>query len=145
MTRTRWPADLSLIAKRLEGGEPRDGDGRGLLEAEIRRLEGKVVRWRAGVFGEGALAPSEHLVTGPESGHVLADRLHGPGDVHAQGGDLGLAQPEGWDNDADQVRQAGHDVPVAPMQASRLDLQQHLVVGSSWCRRKPSPQVAVAG
>src|SRR5918993_1949213 len=43
--------------------------------------------------------------------------------------DLGLAQPERRDHQADHVGQAGHDVPVAPMQASRMDLDQHLVVG----------------
>jgi hypothetical protein len=50
-----------------------------------------------------------------------------PGDVHAPNADLGSAQPEIGDNDADQVRQAGHDVPVASVQASRTHPDQHLV------------------
>jgi hypothetical protein len=112
----------------LEGGEPRDGHDRGLLEAEVCRLGREVVLASAGVLGEGAVAPAEHLITGPEPGHLGADRLDAPGDVHAQHGDLGLAQPQRRHNDADQVRQAGHDVPVAPMQAGRVDLYQHVVL-----------------
>lgn len=121
--------DLAHVPKRLEGGEPRDGDGRGLLEAEVGWLGRELVLWRAGVLGEGAVAPAEHLVTRLEPGHLAADRLHTPGDVHAQNGGLGFPQPEGWDNDADQIGQAGHDMPVAPMQASRLDPHQYLVAG----------------
>ena len=119
--------DLAHVPKRLEGGEPGDGDGRGLLEAEVGWLGRELVLWRAGVLGEGAAAPAEHLVTRLEPGHLAADRLHAPGDVHAQDGGLGFPQPEGWDNDADQIGQAGHDMPVAPVQTSRLDLYQYLV------------------
>src|ERR671918_648956 len=40
------------------------------------------------------------------------DCLDGSGDIHAPNGDLGPAQPEAGDHDADQVGQAGHDMPV---------------------------------
>jgi hypothetical protein len=59
---------------------------------------------------------------------VLADRLDAPGQVHAPNGDLGFAQPKRWDNDADQVGQAGHEVPDAPVQAGRVHPDQDLVV-----------------
>jgi len=119
--------DLAHVPERLQGGEPGDGDSRGLLEAEVGWLGRELVLWRAGVLGEGAVTPAEHLITRLEPGHLAADRLHTPGDVHAQNGGLGFPQPEGWDNNADQIGQPGHDIPVAPMQASRLDLHQYLV------------------
>jgi len=43
----------------LEGGEPGDGDGRGLLEAEVVRLGRQLVLWSNRVLGEGAVAPAE--------------------------------------------------------------------------------------
>ena len=54
--------DLALVAKRLEGGEAGDGDGRGLLEAEVGRFGREVVLWSAGVLGVGAVAPAEDLI-----------------------------------------------------------------------------------
>jgi hypothetical protein len=64
-----------------------------------------------------------------EPGHLLADRLDAAGEVHAPNGDLGSAQPHGWYQEADEVGQAGHDVPDAPVQPGRMDPHQHLVVG----------------
>ena len=61
------------------------------------------------------------------TGDPAADRLDGPGDVHAPDGGLGLAQPHGRDHEADQVGQAGHDMPVAPVDAGRPHPDQHLV------------------
>jgi hypothetical protein len=45
---------------------------------------GASLRSGARVLGEGALADTEHLVAGLEPGHVLADRRHDPGQVHAR-------------------------------------------------------------
>src|ERR671936_599642 len=76
--------------------------------------------------------PAEHLLTRLEPGHGATDGFHGPGEVHAQHGDLGPAQPKARDHDADQVGQAGHDVPVPPMEAGRMHLNQDLVAGGHW-------------
>ena len=85
-----------------------------------------MVRGGEGVLGEGAVAPAEHRVPGLEPGHLAPDRLHGPGEVHAPDRDLGLANPKP-DDQTDQIRQAGHDMPVAPVQAGRMHLHQDLV------------------
>ena len=85
--------DLAHVANPLERGEPGDGHDRRLLEAEGRRLGREMVLASTGVLGQGAVAPAEHLVTGPEPGHPCADRLDAPGDVHAQNGTLGLPSP----------------------------------------------------
>jgi len=71
---------------------------------------GEVVLGDAGVLGVGAaVGPAEHLVARLEPGHGAAHRLDVHGQVHAPNGDLGPAQLEGWDDDADQIWQAGHD------------------------------------
>jgi hypothetical protein len=52
-----------------------------------------------------AKAPSsdtEHLIAGLEPGHILADRLHDPGHVHAL--NLGLGCPEPATSEAYRVR-----------------------------------------
>src|SRR6266571_2338505 len=71
----------SCTANGLEGGVTGDGHGRGLLEAEVRRLGREPVRSGARVLGEGAVAGAEHLVTRVAPGRVGADRLHAPGDI----------------------------------------------------------------
>src|SRR5512132_2037934 len=54
---------------------------------------------------------SSRTPRGPaEPGHGAAHRLDVPGQVHAPNGDLEPAQLEGWDDDADQIWQAGHDM-----------------------------------
>jgi hypothetical protein len=83
--------------------------------------------WGARVLGEGALAGAEHLVAGLEPGHVVADRLHHAGHVRTWNGGLGRAEPKA--REAYRVRQARHDVPDAPVHASRMHSYQHLVVG----------------
>jgi hypothetical protein len=60
------------VAKALHGGESGDGDDRGLLEGEIRRLGHERVLTGAGVLSEGTLADSEALVADHEPGHVCA-------------------------------------------------------------------------
>jgi hypothetical protein len=88
-----------------------------------------VVLGHADVLGVGTgVAPAEDRVARLEAGDVPADRLDAPGEVHAANGDLGPAQPQGRDDDADQVRQTGHDVPHAPVEAGRVHPHQHLAV-----------------
>ena len=45
-----------------------------------------------------------------EPGHVPADRLHLPRDIHAADRHLGFTQPESWNNQPDHVGQTRHDM-----------------------------------
>jgi hypothetical protein len=69
---------------------------------------------------------AEHLVAGPEAAHVLADRLHDPGHIHARDGVLRCA--ESVSEEAKQVRHALHEVPHAPIHARRPDSHENLAV-----------------
>jgi len=62
----------------LQGGQAGDGDHRRLFEGEVHQLGRELVLKRACVFGERALADAERLIARPESGYILADRLHDP-------------------------------------------------------------------
>ena len=119
-------SNLPLVANGLEGGVARDGDGRCLLEGEVRRLGREPVRAGAGVLGEGAVAGAEHLVPRLKLGHVLADRLDASGDIETANGVLGRAEPEA--RDPDQVRQPCHQVPDALVDPGRVHPDKHLVV-----------------
>ena len=73
-----------------------------------------------------------------EPGHGLADRLDAACDLPAPDSVLRTAEPV--TQQPHRVRQAGHDVPGAPVHAGRVHPQQHLARRrSSAC---PSPQVA---
>jgi len=87
-------SNLPLVANGLEGGVARDGDGRCLLEGEVRRLGREPVRAGACVLGERASAGAEYLVAWLKLGHLLADRLDASGDVEAANGVLGRASPK---------------------------------------------------
>ena len=119
--------DLGHVAQCLQGGQAGDRDGGGLLEAEVRRLRSELVLRGDGVLREGSLADAEHLVAGGEAGHVLADRLHDPGQVHAQ--DRVLRRPDPVPRDADRVGQSRHQVPDATIHPRGMDAHQDLVVG----------------
>jgi hypothetical protein len=99
-----------------------------LLEAQVRRL-GRESVWGCGrILREGAVAGAEHLVANLELGHLPADRLDGPGDIHAANTDLGSSESEA--DDAEQVRQAGHDVPVTDVDPSRVNADEHVVIAN---------------
>ena len=124
-SRTAWSAVEPEMASTAACSKPRfAGRGASLPSAS------------AGVLGEGALADAEHLVARPEPGHVRADRLDDPGQVHARDGDLGRAHPEA--HEADRIRQAGHDVPDAPVDAGRAHTDQHLAVSDRGRATSPS-------
>ena len=61
-----------------------------------------------------------------EPRHVAADGLHDAGQVGAENGVLRRAQPVA--REPYRVRQAGHDVPDAPIHAGRVHAYEHLVV-----------------
>jgi len=73
--------DPALVAKRLHGRAPGDRHRRRLLERYIGRLfQQHRVLTDADVLGECSpvFEAAEHLVAGPELGHVLAHRLDRP-------------------------------------------------------------------
>ena len=53
---------LRVVAKELERGAGGHADGGGLFEGEIGRLRDELILGCPGVLGEGAGAPTEHLV-----------------------------------------------------------------------------------
>jgi hypothetical protein len=66
MTSTRSPySDLRVIANRLQRREPRDRDGRRLLEVQVHRLRGEAVAAATGVLGKRAVAGAEDLIADP--------------------------------------------------------------------------------
>ena len=119
---------VSLIAQRLEGDEPGQGDRGSLLEGEVCRLQGQRVLVRRGVIGERADAPAEDLVTGLEPRDLAADRLDLSRDVRPADFVLRAAQPVDRSGD---VRQPVHDRPVGRIDARRADADQHLVVADA--------------
>ena len=102
------------------------GHGGGLLEAQVRRHARELVRFRGGVLGERSPACPEHRLARFESRHLRTDRLDDPGQLRTQPGDLRPAQPVA--GGPEQVGQAGHDVPRAPVQAGRTDAHEHLFI-----------------
>lgn len=101
--------DAPVVAQGLKGGQAGVGDGRRLFEGEVRGLRRELVLRRARVLG--VRADAEHLIAGPQTGHVPSEGLHDPGHVHARHGVLRGA--EAVAEQAYQVRQARHEVPHA--------------------------------
>ena len=89
------------------------------------------------ILGEGAVAPTKHLITRLEPGRVFANRFDTASDVHPQRGDLWFAQPESGNNEANHVRKAGHHMPDAAIQASRMHAHQYLIIGGHRLRDLP--------
>ncbi len=96
-----------------------------LLEGDVGRLVGQFGLGRTGVFGVGAVRNAEHLITGSEPGHGVADGDHSPGDIEAEHRVLGFGESEA--GEANQVRQSGHEVHHSPIETRGLDLDQDLV------------------
>src|SRR5664280_222910 len=87
----------------------------------------KLVLASAGVLREGTRSDAEHLIAGPEPSHILTDRLHNPGHIHARDAVLGRTKPIA--REAYRVRQPGHDMPHPTVHTGRMHAHQHLVVG----------------
>jgi hypothetical protein len=119
---------LPLVAECLEGGEAGGGDSRRLLEAEVRGLGRDLVLPSGGVLGEGAGGDAEHLIAGLEPRDILADLLDATCRINAPDPGLGPAEPEA--QDAEQVRQTRHDVPVADVRTRRVNAEQHLAAAN---------------
>src|SRR5213079_2576368 len=95
-------SNLALVAQSLEGCRGRGGDGRGLREAEVRRLGREPVRSRARVLSEGAATRPEHLLPRLEAGRLLANRLDNPRHVATGNAVLGRAHADA--RDPEQIR-----------------------------------------
>jgi hypothetical protein len=132
MINTDCPA---TVAQALKGGARGGGNGRRLLEAEIRRLGRQHTAAAdaalagssgAGVLGEGAAAGAEHLLPRLKLRHVLAHRLDAPGDVPAHDARLRPAQPEA--HQAHEVGPAGQQMPHIGTDAGCPNAYKHFVV-----------------
>ena len=77
-----------------------------------------------GVLGEGAGGDAEHLIARLEPRDILADLLDATRRIDAPDPGLGPAEPEA--QDAEQVRQTRHDVPVADVCTRRVNAEQHV-------------------
>src|SRR5919112_599210 len=82
----------SMVPQGLQCDRAHDGENRGLLEGEVRRLGRELVLPSTNILGVGALSDAEHLIAWLEPAHVLADRLHDPGHVRADDGVLGRSE-----------------------------------------------------
>ena len=116
----------AAVAQRLQRGDGGDGNGGGLLEAQVRRHPRQLVRSRRGVLGERRAAGAVYRLARLESRDLAADRLDDPGELRAEAGGLGPAQAEA--GNADQVGQPGHDVPRAAVKPGRADAYEHRLI-----------------
>ena len=112
-------------AQALQGGEPGNRDGRGLLEAEPGRFVRQLAGPGGGVFGEGAAGDAEHLLTGPEPGDAGAGRHDRA--RHVQPGHGVLRPTQAKAQQPHEVGLAGHQMPGAPVHPGRPYLHQDLV------------------
>jgi hypothetical protein len=131
--RLAW-LDPAGVPQGLEGREPRDGQGGGLLEAEVGRLRCQLALGDRGVLGKGSVAPAEDRITRLQLGHVAADGLNAPGHVEAWNRVLWIGQsvPQAGD-----IWQALDRQPVPFPAGSRVHPDQHpifvITAVSKWC------------
>jgi hypothetical protein len=118
--------DLPGVAERLEGREPGDGHGRGLLKGEVGRLQDELALGDRGVLGKGAVAPAEDRITWLQLGHPGADRLDAAGHVEAWNIVLWVGEPVAQAGD---IGQALDRQPVTFPDGRRAYLDQHGIVG----------------
>jgi hypothetical protein len=80
--------EVAVVAKALERGDRRHGNGGRFLERQAGRLRGHDGHGYGNVFGKAAVAVVQEVgvdvVPRLEPGGVAADRLHLPGDVNAE-------------------------------------------------------------
>src|SRR5215470_9845596 len=86
----------------------------------------------ADVFGESSpiIKAAEHLIPGPQPGHVTAHRLDRPGHVSAEPAGAGPGPGQSRQS-PDQIRRATHEMPVQRVDRRRPNPDQHLVVTDS--------------
>jgi len=77
----------------LQGSECCYRYGRRLLEREVGWFQHQCLFGLTHIFGEGAGAPAEDLLTWLKLRHVSANRFNLPGQINSQACDLWFAQP----------------------------------------------------
>ena len=121
---------LPLVPQGLESGERREGDGRSLLERELRGLEDDLFLAREGVLGEAsALMPlqeAEDLVADFEAFHTRADRLDGPGSIRPEYPRPGPEEPACLEADEEGIRP--HPAIVPRVDRGSADPDQDLIL-----------------
>ena len=136
MTSTSWPASTCPISVRAWSAVmPGDGRDRSLVEGDRGWLAGELVRVRDGVLRVRARADAEDLVADGEAIDVRTDGHDAPGDVGTRDRLLGSPEPEA--HEPDEVRQPGHEVPHAPVDAGGVDLDEDLVCLDGAVARSP--------
>ena len=128
------PSDPAHVTHRDQRGQARhdrccsllEGECSGLLDELERRSHSELCE-RAGPRGEG-VGPRrpEHLVTGLEVGHILADSLHDPGDIGSPKRGRRLPEPKAQPED---VGDSSHRDPVRGVHAGGPHPNQRVVVG----------------
>ena len=94
MTRTCWPAWTSPTSRTAwRAANPEMGTTAASSKLRAGRLGRELVLGRAGVLGEGAVAPAEHLVTGLEPGHLAPTASTVPATSMPSTGTLGWRSP----------------------------------------------------
>jgi hypothetical protein len=114
------------LTKRMERRAAGGGDGRGLLDGEVRGLRRNLVDPSGRILGESAVAGAEHLIAPLEVLDVLPDSLDAACEVGAADAGLGRAEPGA--GDPEQVRETGHEVPVTDVCARGEYAYEHVVV-----------------
>jgi hypothetical protein len=115
-------ADAGL-AQRLEGGETRDGDGRGLLHGDGRRAGCEAGERQHRELGERPAGGAVHGIPDGVLGDAVAQRDDRAGHVAPGDPVLRAAQTQA---EPSQQGQAGHDVPRAAVDPGRGDANEHL-------------------
>src|SRR6185436_11717798 len=131
--RLTW-LQVRVVAERLEGGTPRDGNRRGLFERDVRRLARELVRACDCELGERPSGEAHDLVARTELGHVRADGVDASGGVPASGRLHPLAYL--W-AEASEVRLALHQVPHIRTAAGRPHLYENVVLPNHRIRHVP--------
>jgi hypothetical protein len=116
-------SNLPVVANRLECCGASDGNGRRLLEREVRRLRRELAHSGGRVLSERAVADAEHGVADVEGGDIAAHGLDTAGYVSASNPDPRLPQAA---RRSERERHASHVVPVAGEEARCLDTEQYL-------------------
>ena len=96
-----------------------------MLEREARRLRNEVLLFPAHILGKCAAANAEYRITGSKLRHVPTDRLDVPRHIDSRDGVLGSAQAG---SQADDERDAAHEVPVEGIDRGRSNPYEHAVV-----------------
>src|SRR3954463_16380664 len=122
--RSRRPC-RAVTAEQGAGGGGEGGGGR-LLEGEVGRLGGQLVRAGGHVLGERAVAGAVDRVVRREAGHAGVDGFDRSGETSAGVGVLGPADAESGEPEG--IGEAGHDVPGAPVHAGGVHPYQDLAV-----------------